>query len=85
MKRLKLKRRCYRQLFSKQEVVEMASYISCKADVKAVGENPGKFLEEKRGLKDYGTALASDQAFISRLMPQRSLRTQENSWKKNDA
>jgi hypothetical protein len=41
----------------------MAGYIKCKADVKALCENPGKFLEEKRILKSC-TDSASDRAFI---------------------
>jgi hypothetical protein len=58
------KRRHYRTSFStRQEVVEMAGYIKCKADVKALCENPGKFLEEKRILKSC-TDSASDRAFI---------------------
>jgi len=58
------KRRHYRtSLSTRQEVVEMAGYIKCKADVKALCENPGKFLEEKRILKSC-TDSASDRAFI---------------------
>ena len=58
------KRRRYRQCWSRQEVVEVANCIKCKADVKALCENAGKFFEEKRILKGYGTDSASDRAFI---------------------
>ena len=48
---------------TRQEMVEMMNYVKCKADVKALCENPGKFLEEKRILKSC-TDSASDRAFI---------------------
>jgi hypothetical protein len=58
------KRKHYRTSFSsRQEMLEMVNYVKCKADVKALSENLGKFFEDKRVLKGC-TDSASDRAFI---------------------
>jgi len=58
------RRYCRTSFASRQEIVELARWIKCKGDVKALCENPGKFFEETRVLKGYGTDSASDRAFI---------------------